>query len=77
MGAYLSKPYGDYMHRITVELPDDVIGFLNTLTQDQKIGRDEAVRRAIATEYYFKTQPKGTKVLLQTPEDEFREVMWR
>jgi hypothetical protein len=51
---------------------------LEFLADSQGISQNEAIRRAIATDVYFlKERLEGSKVLLQKPDKEIREVLFR
>lgn len=64
--------------RISVSLSADAAQLLEYLAQTQGITQNEALRKAIATEAYFLREMKeGSKVLLQKPDKEVREVVFR
>ncbi|WP_027401581.1 ribbon-helix-helix protein, CopG family [Aphanizomenon flos-aquae] len=64
--------------RMSVSLSDDIARLLEFLAESQGISQNEALRKAIATEaYLLKERQQGTKVLLQRPDKEIREVLFR
>jgi Ribbon-helix-helix protein, copG family len=64
--------------RLSVSLSDDAANLLEFLAQSQGITQNEALRKAIATEaYLLEERTQGTKVLLQKPDKEIREVLFR
>ncbi len=64
--------------RLSISLSDDAANLLEFLAQTQGITQNEALRRAIATEaYLLQERMQGTKVLLQKPDKEIREVLFR
>lgn len=64
--------------RLSISLSDDAANLLEFLAQTQGITQNEALRRAIATEaYLLEERMQGTKVLLQKPDKEIREVLFR
>ncbi len=63
--------------RMTIQLPKDTAEFLEWLAQEQDISQVEAIRKAIATEYYFQKEIKqGAKVLVQN-QDQIKEIIFR
>lgn len=64
--------------RMSVSLPTDISSLLVYLAESQGISQNEVFRKAIATEAYFYEEIRqGTKVLLQKPSGEIREVVFR
>ncbi|MBC1225263.1 hypothetical protein GNF10_34215 [Nostoc sp. UCD121] len=64
--------------RMSVSLPGDTASMLEFLAESQGISQNEALRKAIATEaYLLQERQQGTKVLLQKPNREIREVLFR
>ncbi|MBD2124565.1 CopG family transcriptional regulator [Trichocoleus sp. FACHB-262] len=64
--------------RMSVSLPGDVAQLLESLAETQGISQNEALRKAIATEaYLLQERLQGSKVLLQKPDKEIREVIFR
>lgn len=64
--------------RLSISLSDDAANLLEFLAQSQGITKNEALRRAIATEaYLLEERLQGTKVLLQKSDKEIREVLFR
>jgi hypothetical protein len=60
--------------RMSISLSGDTAELL----ESQGISQNEAIRRAIATDVYFtKERQEGSKVLLQKPDKEIREVVFR
>ena len=63
--------------RMTIQLPQDTSEFLEWLANEQNISQVEAIRKAIATEYYLQKEIKqGAKVLVQTQET-VKEIVFR
>lgn len=64
--------------RMSISLSGETIELLEFLAESQGISQNEAIRRAIATDVYFlKERLEGSKVLLQKPDKEIREVLFR
>lgn len=64
--------------RMSVSLSSDIAHLLAFLATSQGITQNEALRKAIATEGYLQKEiAQGTKVLLQKPDGEIREVIFR
>jgi hypothetical protein len=64
--------------RISIGLSGETVELLKFLAQSQDISQNEALRRAIATDVYFlKERLEGSKILLQKPDKELREVIFR
>lgn len=64
--------------RMSISLPSDIAQMLEFLAEFQGISQNEALRKAIATEaYLLRERIQGTKVLLQKPDKEIREVVFR
>jgi Ribbon-helix-helix protein, copG family len=64
--------------RMSIGLSGETVELLEFLAQSQGISQNEAIRRAIATDVYFlKERLEGSKVLLQKPDKEIREVLFR
>jgi hypothetical protein len=64
--------------RMSVNLSGDAARLLEYLAQEQGISQNEALRKAIATEaYFYDERLNGSKVLLQKPDKEIREVLFR
>ena len=64
--------------RMSISLSGDIARLLEFLADSQGISQNEALRRAIATEaYLLQERQQGTKVLLQKPDKEIREVLFR
>jgi hypothetical protein len=64
--------------RMTVSFSGDVARMLEYLAETQGISQVEALRKAIATEaYLLQERMQGSKVLLQKPDKEIREVLFR
>src|ERR671933_2146688 len=61
--------------RMSVSLSGDAARMLEFLAETQGITQNEALRKAIATEAYLRQEIiQGSKVLLQKPDKEIREV---
>jgi metal-responsive CopG/Arc/MetJ family transcriptional regulator len=66
------------MQRLSVSLPEDVSQLLESLAKSQGITKNEAIRKAIATEaYLWQERLEGSKILLQKADKEVREVLFR
>jgi hypothetical protein len=64
--------------RMSIGLSGETVELLEFLADSQGISQNEAIRRAIATDVYFlKERLEGSKVLLQKPDKEIREVLFR
>ncbi len=64
--------------RMSIGLSGETVELLEFLADTQGISQNEAIRRAIATDVYFlKERLEGSKVLLQKPDKEIREVLFR
>ncbi len=64
--------------RMSISLSGDAVKFLEFLAESQGISQNEALRKAIATEFYLlEERLKGSKVLLQRADEEIREVIFR
>lgn len=64
--------------RMSVSLSGDAARLLEFLAETQGITQNEALRKAIATEAYLRQEMlEGSKVLLQKPDKEVREVVFR
>jgi Ribbon-helix-helix protein, copG family len=64
--------------RMSVSLTGDIVELLEFLAEKQGITQNEAIRRAIATDVYFlKERSAGGTVLIQKPDKELREVVFR
>ncbi|MEM7555279.1 MAG: hypothetical protein AAF378_14485 [Cyanobacteria bacterium P01_A01_bin.84] len=73
-----SKTKTSDVKRMSVSLSGDIAGMLEFLAKSQGISQNEALRKAIATEaYLLQERLQGTKVLLQHPDREVREVLFR
>ena len=59
-------------------LAKDAALALDYLAKEANITKEEALRRAIATEAYFYTERKtGSVILIKKPNGELREVLFR
>lgn len=73
-----SKTKTSDVKRMSVSLSGDIARMLEFLAKSQGISQNEALRKAIATEaYLLQERMQGTKVLLQHPDKEVREVLFR
>ena len=64
--------------RLSISLSNDAADLLEFLAQTQGITQTEALRKAIATEYYLlEERRKGSKILLQKSDKEICEVLFR
>ena len=73
-----SKTKTSDVKRMSVSLSGDIARMLEFLAESQGISQNEALRKAIATEaYLLQERLQGTKVLLQHPDTQVREVLFR
>jgi hypothetical protein len=64
--------------RMSITLSGDSAHVLEFLSKSQGITQNEALRKAIATEAYIRQEVmQGATVLLQKPDGEIREVVFR
>lgn len=64
--------------RMSITLTGDSIEHLEFLSNSQGITQNEALKKSIATEVYIRKHLMiGVKVLLQNPDGEIREVVFR
>lgn len=64
--------------RMSVSLPSDAAQMLETLATNQGISKNEALRKAIATEAYFQREiSQGSTILVQKANNELREIVFR
>ena len=64
--------------RMSISLSDDVSHLLDFIANSQGISKNEALRKAIATEsYLLQERQQGSKILLQRKDKEIREVLFR
>jgi predicted transcriptional regulator len=64
--------------KVTVNLPDDLVGALKRYASQHDITMTEALRRAISREVYFDDEiSEGSKLLLERPDKSLREVVIR
>jgi hypothetical protein len=64
--------------RMSITLTGNSIEHLEFLSNSQGITQNEAMKKAIATEVYIRKHTMlGVKVLLQNPDGEIREVVFR
>ncbi len=62
--------------KITVNLPDDQVEFLQKLAKQENITFTDALRRSISAEQFFVNQAAaGRKVLVEEPGQRVREVL--
>jgi hypothetical protein len=72
------SPTPNNTKRMSISLSGDIVELLELLAERQGITQNEAIRRAIATDVYFlKERLDGAKVLIQKPDKEIREVLFR
>lgn len=63
--------------RMSITLPSNVADMLEFLAQSQGISQNEALRKAIATETYFRQQiQEGANVLIRKPGEEVKEIVF-
>ena len=64
--------------RMSVSLPPDAAEMLDVLATSQGISKNEALRKAIATEAYFQKEiSEGSTILVQKTNNELREIVFR
>ncbi len=64
--------------RMSITLTGDSTEYLEFLSNSQGITQNEALKKAIATEVYIRKHTMlGVKVLLENPDGEIREVVFR
>jgi len=64
--------------RMSVSLPPDAAEMLDVLATSQGISKNEALRKAIATEAYFQKEiSEGSTILVQKTNSELREIVFR
>jgi predicted transcriptional regulator len=62
--------------KVTVNLPDDQVAFLQQLAEKEHITFTDALRRAINSEKFFVQQESsGRKVLVEEQDKRIREVV--
>lgn len=72
------QPLSTKAKRMSITLTGEAIQHLEFLSNTQGITQNEALKKAIATEVYIRKHVMlGTKVLLQNPDGEIREVVFR
>lgn len=66
------------MRKVTVNLPDDQVEFLQQIAVAEHISFTDALRRAINTEKFFVTQERAhRKILVEEDGQRIREVIRR
>ena len=64
--------------RMTVVLPHETSEMLNVLSKLQSITLNEAIRRAISTEAFIRSEiGKNSKILVKTEDGETKELIFR
>jgi hypothetical protein len=64
--------------KVTVNLPEDQIAFLQKIAETDSLTFTDALRRAINSEKFFVEQERsGSKVLVQEPGQKLKEVLRR
>lgn len=64
--------------RMSISLSGDAAWYLEKLAKAQGISQTEALRKAIATEAYLHEAIKeGARVLLEQPNKEIKEIVFR
>lgn len=70
------KPFT--VKRLSVSLSEYFADLLQFLAESQGVSQTEAIRKAIAMEAFFlRETQQGSKILLQRPDNEIREVLFR
>lgn len=66
------------MSNQTIVISNELAELITELSKIEKISEVEVMRKAIATEAYFQKQlPEGSKVLVQFPNGQLRELIFR
>jgi hypothetical protein len=69
---------GDENKRFSLNVSSDIADLVEYLTTRQSITANEAIRRAIVTEaYLLKERENGGVLLIQKPDKEVREIVFR
>ncbi|MEY4977851.1 MAG: hypothetical protein RLZZ352_121 [Pseudomonadota bacterium] len=64
------------MKKVTVNLPEDQVKFLQQIAEDEQISFTDVLRRSINSEKFFVTQEKANrKVLVEEADQRIREVI--
>jgi len=63
--------------KVSFNLPADELQQLRDLGDSRRVTTTQALRQAIATEWFLANQPEGSKVLIETPDGRLREVVFR
>ena len=73
-----TSPISKTPKRLSISLSGDAAKMLEWLAENQGVTQNEALRKAIATETYFRQELEaGTKVLLEKANKDIREVVFR
>lgn len=63
--------------RTTISLSSDAVDKLDWLAEHQAISRNDAIRRAIATEVYIREElQKGSKILVRKEDKSIHELVF-
>lgn len=63
--------------RVTANLKDDDLARLDEIVAATGLNRNDAVRKAIATEAYMsRVRAEGRKVLTEDKQGKLREIVW-
>jgi len=63
--------------KVSFNLPEDELEQLRELADARRVSVTQALRQAIATEWFLADQPDGSKVLIESPDGRVREVVFR
>jgi hypothetical protein len=64
--------------KVTVNLPEEQVAFLQQMAERQHITVTDALRRAIETERFFSEQEaSGSKVLIEDTKQQIKQVIRR
>lgn len=64
--------------RMSISLSGDAAWYLEKLSKEQGISQTEFLRKAILTEAYFhEAIQEGARILLQQPDKEIKEIVFR
>lgn len=67
----------DDSKKLTVNLSGDVYETLKGLAEQQGTTITEALRKAISTEKFFRSQEEGSKILIQDADKTVKQVLLR
>lgn len=66
------------VRKVTVNLPEDHVAFLQELASKRHVTVTEALRQAINTEWFLTgEESKGSKILIEAPTGEIKQIVRR